>query len=72
VIGSGKMASLFRRLDEEETVVRGELEALREKVTAAEERLERLTVTRETAASLLGDSAAAGDSVAVPEGDSRH
>ena len=49
------MASLFQRLDEEEAIVRGELDALREKVAAAEERLARLTITRETAGQLLGE-----------------
>jgi hypothetical protein len=49
------MASLFQRLDEEEAIVRGELDALREKVAAGEERLARLTITRETAGQLLGE-----------------
>lgn len=49
------MASLFQRLDEEEAIVRGELDALREKMAAGEERLARLTITRETARQLLGD-----------------
>ncbi|MEY9842794.1 hypothetical protein ABH941_008084 [Streptacidiphilus sp. EB103A] len=35
------MASLFQRLDEEEVIVRGELDALREKMAAGEERLAR-------------------------------
>ncbi|MFF6958922.1 MULTISPECIES: hypothetical protein [unclassified Streptomyces] len=51
------MTSLFQRLDEEEAIVRGELSALREKITVAEERLARLTITRETAESLLGGGA---------------
>lgn len=37
-------ASLFQRLDEEEAIVRGELDALREKVAAGQERLARLTI----------------------------
>jgi hypothetical protein len=49
------MASLFQRLDEEEAIVRGELDALREKIAAAEERLARLSITRETARALLGE-----------------
>jgi hypothetical protein len=49
------MASLFQRLDEEEAIVRGELDALREKMAAGEERLARLTITRETARQLLGE-----------------
>jgi hypothetical protein len=57
------MATLFERLDEEEAIVRGELDALREKVQAGEERLARLTITRETALQLLGDP------VASPERD---
>jgi hypothetical protein len=36
------MAALFQRLDEEEAIVRGELEALREKIVAAEERRQLL------------------------------
>nr|BFD92940.1 hypothetical protein KitaXyl93_43000 [Kitasatospora sp. Xyl93] len=48
------MASLFQRLDEEEAIVRGELDVLRAKLAAAEERLARLTITRETAVQLLG------------------
>jgi hypothetical protein len=46
------MASLFQRLDEEEAIVRGELDALREKIVVAEERLARLSITRETARQL--------------------
>jgi hypothetical protein len=49
------MSSLFQRLDEEEAIVRGELDALREKVAAGEERLARLSITRETARQLLGE-----------------
>lgn len=62
------MTSLFQRLDEEEAVVRGELSALREKITAAEERLARLTITRETASSLLAGGIAenAGDESEEP------
>lgn len=47
---------LFERLDYEESLVRGELAALREKVAVLEERLARLTITRETLASLTGDA----------------
>ncbi|WP_215453325.1 hypothetical protein [Streptomyces sp. ATCC 21386] len=43
------------RLDHEESLVRGELAALREKATVLEERLARLVITRETLASLTGD-----------------
>lgn len=50
------MATLFERLDEEEAIVRGELDALREKMAAGEERLARLTITRETARALLADA----------------
>ncbi|MEU3282799.1 hypothetical protein [Streptomyces antibioticus] len=46
---------LFERLDYEESLVRGELAALREKVSVLEERLARLTITRETLASLMSD-----------------
>jgi len=46
---------LFERLDYEESVVRGELAALREKAAVLEERLARLTITRKTLASLVGD-----------------
>ncbi|MFC5250209.1 hypothetical protein [Streptomyces nigrescens] len=54
------MTSLFERLDEEEAIVRGELAALRDKVAQAEERLARLAITRDTAASLLGREPGAG------------
>jgi hypothetical protein len=54
------MASLFERLDQEEAIVRGELDALREKAAVAEERLARLAITRETARQLLGDDAGVG------------
>ncbi|MFJ9521812.1 hypothetical protein ACIRPK_26610 [Kitasatospora sp. NPDC101801] len=57
------MATLFERLDVQEGVARGELEALhaemavlREKITVTEERLARLTITRETIQSLPEDS----------------
>ncbi|GAB2710501.1 hypothetical protein [Kitasatospora kifunensis] len=57
------MATLFERLDAEEAVARGELEALhaemavlREEMTAIEVRLTRLTITRETVESLLEGS----------------
>lgn len=46
---------LFERLDYEESVVRGGLAALRERAAVLEERLARLTIIRETVASLLGD-----------------
>jgi hypothetical protein len=46
--GEPGMTSLFGRLDLEETVARGELNALRQKLTVAEERLAHLTITRET------------------------
>ncbi|MFL4495210.1 hypothetical protein ACJ6WD_28790 [Streptomyces sp. VTCC 41912] len=46
------MTSLFDRLDREEVVIRGELDALREKVAVIEERLIRLTITRDTLRSL--------------------
>lgn len=49
------MPPLFERLDKEESVVRGELAALREKVAGLEERLVHLTITRETLLSLTGD-----------------
>ncbi|MEV6425703.1 hypothetical protein [Streptomyces sp. NPDC051662] len=61
------MKSLFQRLDEEEAIVRRELSALREKIAVAEERLVRLAITRETAASLLGDSGVTEDSGTEPE-----
>jgi hypothetical protein len=48
------VASLLKRLDEEEAVVRGELDALREKLAEAEGRLGRLDVTREVLRSLAG------------------
>lgn len=46
---------LFERLDKEESVVRGELAALREKAAVLEERLVHLTITRETLQSLTGE-----------------
>ena len=46
------MTPLFERLDQEEAVVRDELDALREKVAATEKRLAHLTITRETLLSL--------------------
>ncbi|WP_274915246.1 hypothetical protein [Streptomyces sp. WZ-12] len=49
------MTSLFDQLDREEAVIRGELDALREKVTVIEERLIRLTITRDTLRSLSVD-----------------
>ncbi|WP_327129411.1 hypothetical protein [Streptomyces sp. NBC_01727] len=62
------MTSLFQRLDEEEAIVRGELTALREKIAVTEERLARLTITRETAASLLGNHGSAEASGEGPVG----
>ncbi|MFK4270448.1 hypothetical protein [Streptomyces milbemycinicus] len=50
------MTPLFKRLDEEEAVARGELAALREKVAATEQWLARLAITRETALSLISES----------------
>ncbi|KAK1184511.1 hypothetical protein B7755_044350 [Streptomyces sp. NBS 14/10] len=50
------MTPLFKRLDEEEAVARGELAALREKVAATEQWLARLAITRETALSLMSES----------------
>lgn len=46
------MASLFERLDGEAASVRQRIEDLRGQLTAAEERLVRLTITRETLATL--------------------
>jgi hypothetical protein len=46
------MASLFERLDGEAAAVRQRIEDLRGQLTAAEERLVRLTITRETLATL--------------------
>ncbi|WP_438293386.1 hypothetical protein [Streptomyces sp. HUAS TT7] len=61
------MTPLFERLDQEEAVVRGELAALREKTTAAEERLAHLTITRETLLSLGGEGyLKQGDAVQQP------
>ncbi|MGH1556543.1 hypothetical protein ACRAWF_46785 [Streptomyces sp. L7] len=51
---------MFERLDKEESVVRGELAALREKVAGLEERLAHLTITRETLLSLTGDGHRSG------------
>ncbi|MFI1867498.1 hypothetical protein [Streptomyces jumonjinensis] len=64
------MTPLFERLDQEEAVVRGELAALREKATVAEERLAHLTITRETLLSLVGEEYVNQDGVAqqLPEG----
>ena len=64
---------LFERLDYEESVVRGELTALREKTAVLEERLARLAITRETLASLMGDgrgSTVGGPVPATPEAPS--
>ncbi|MGW7572490.1 hypothetical protein [Streptomyces sp. NPDC054765] len=49
------MTSLFDRLDKEEAIVRGELGTLREKISVVEERLIRLTITRDTLRSLSTD-----------------
>lgn len=60
------MASLFERLDGEAASVRQRIEDLRGQLTAAEERLVRLTITRETLATLPeepGFAPAAGVSV---------
>ncbi|GAB2835785.1 hypothetical protein [Streptomyces daliensis] len=51
------MEPLFDRVEREETAVRGELAELQMKTAAAEERLKRLRITRETLASLLDESA---------------
>lgn len=48
------MTSLFKRLDLEEAVLRSESGALWEKLTAVDERLARLVITRETLVSLVG------------------
>ncbi|MER5783417.1 hypothetical protein ABT104_17100 [Streptomyces mobaraensis] len=58
------MTSLFDQLDKEESIVRGELNALREKVAQAEERLAHLAITRATLASLgaAGAEGSAGES----------
>lgn len=58
------MPPFFERLDDEEAVVRGELAALREKAAGLEERLARLTITRETLVSLMGDGR--GSVIAAP------
>lgn len=50
------MTSLFERLSEEELIVRQELDELRAEITAAEEHLIRLTITRDTLRSLLEDT----------------
>ncbi|MFD7107045.1 hypothetical protein [Streptomyces celluloflavus] len=51
------MTSLFDRLEKEEAIVREELDALREKISVVEERLIRLTITRDTLRSLSTDGA---------------
>lgn len=61
------MAPLFKRLDQEEVIVRGELAALREKVAVAEERLAHLTITRETLLSLVGEEYTDQDDDAMQE-----
>lgn len=63
----------FERLDYEESVVRGELAALREKSAVLEERLARLAITRDTLASLMdnGRGGTVGGPVrAIPEAPS--
>lgn len=55
------MTSLFDRLEKEEAIVRGELDALREKISVVEERLIRLTITRDTLRSLSTDGAPHAD-----------
>ncbi|MFB6692989.1 hypothetical protein ACFCX3_20925 [Streptomyces virginiae] len=61
------MTSLFERLGEEELVVRRELDELRAEITAAEEHLIRLTITRDTLLSLL-DGTPQGVNAAVFDG----
>jgi hypothetical protein len=74
------MASLFERLEGEAASVRQRIEDLRGQLTAAEERLVRLTITRETLASLpeepgsapvfgVGLVAPAGTGPSVPSAD---
>lgn len=66
------MTSLFKRLDQEETVVRGELAALRERIAVVEERLAHLTITRETLLSLaVEEYANQGDDVSQGKADCR-
>lgn len=49
------MTSLFDRLHAEESFVLGELAVLRDKAAAMEERLVHLSITRETARSLMDE-----------------
>ncbi|MFJ8437166.1 hypothetical protein ACIQ9P_38330 [Kitasatospora sp. NPDC094019] len=60
------MASLLQRLDEEEAIVRGELDVLRAELAVAEERLIRLAITRETALQLLGGPEPDAGTVSAP------
>jgi hypothetical protein len=62
------VASLLRRLDEEEAVVRGELDTLREKLAEAEGRLDRLDVSREVLRSLAGTAPGREGSASGPDG----
>ncbi|WP_329615707.1 hypothetical protein OG244_23690 [Streptomyces brevispora] len=61
------MTSLFDRLDEEEALIRGELDALRQQIATAEERLARLTITRDTLRSLAPDAADHNASPSAPK-----
>lgn len=61
------MTSLFERLGEEELNVRQELDELRAEITAAEEHLIRLTITRDTLLSLVDDTEQ-GANAAAPDG----
>lgn len=65
------MPPFFERLDSEESVVRGELAALREKVAGLEERLAHLTITRETLRSLMGDERGGRTAEAPPQPSDR-
>jgi hypothetical protein len=66
------VASLLRRLDEEEVVVRGELDALQEKLAAAQDRLDRLEVTREVLRSLAGTASGSEESTPDPDRPGPH
>lgn len=57
------MAGVFERLDREVALVRGEMDALREKLAAAEDRLTWLEITRETLLSLDSGHELADDAV---------
>ncbi|RKN03111.1 hypothetical protein [Streptomyces radicis] len=65
------VASLLKRLDEEEAVVRGELDVLREKIAEAQDRLDRLDVTREVLRSLAGIGSGRQES-SDPDGPGRN